>query len=286
MSDHATIDEVREQLAQAMLAVYALVQNTDDLKCAAADTIARLETIATEAVEEMKLASGEIRVVADQLRQARGAGRARDPSTADDEADGALHVIGYGPPGTIGRTFASNAEATAVTGGCSHEHIRKCRDAAEADAYVRGLQEEIAAGVTAWARGFHHENVFAIAHGRLSSVLVFNDQDKRRLVDGVSGERSKQFRGRESARAWLLLQPMNPYWHRPGETREDTLLDPLEAGAEMPEVVVYCEHPELTGRHRDVARGRRDWMQEVQDSADDVGDGQSEYSMAESEATP
>ena len=290
MSDHTTMKEVREQLALALRTIDTLVQNTVDLRAAAAQTIAHLETIATDAVEELNQAVVEIHSVTDQLRRARGSGRARDQRMSDDEADGALHVIGYGPPGTIGMTFASNAEATAVTGGCSHEKILKCRDAQEAAAFVRGVEDEIAAGVTAWARAFHTENVFAVAHGRLSSCLVFNDRDKRLLCDGVSGERSKQFRGRENARQWLLLQRIKPYWRRPGLSREDTILDLEEDGAEMPEEVEFVEHPDLTGRHRAVARGRRDWVQE---SMDDVGDGRfgrtcnrSECSMAGSDATP
>ena len=138
ISDHATIEEVREQLAQALRTIEALTQNTVDLRAAAAQTIAHLETIAADAVEEMTQAVVKIQAVTAELRQARGAAR-NDQRMTDEVVDGAMHVIGYGPPGTIGLTFASNAEATAATGGCSHERIKGCRDEHEAAAFVQAV---------------------------------------------------------------------------------------------------------------------------------------------------
>ena len=293
------------QLALAVRTMKAMTENTVALKAAAAQTIAHLNTIAAGAAEELAraqrtietltentdalkvIAAGavgdlnhavaELHSVTEQLRHARG-----DRRMSDEEADITMHVIGYGPEGTIGMTFASNAEATAATGGCSHERIKGCRNELEAEAFVQAVQDEIEAGVTGWARGFHAENVFAVAHGRRSSCLVFSDRDKRLLVDGVSGGLSRQFRERESARRWLLQQRISPYWRRPGMSREDTIYAG-ESDDEMPEVMEFVEHPDLTGRHRAVALGRTDMVQEAMDAELDDG---SEPSFGDSDATP
>ena len=215
----------------------------------------------------------ELRAIVTELREAAAAAREDRCMAEDEPVEGVQHVIGYGPPRTIGMCFDTNCEATAVTGSCSQECIKRCWGELTAAERLAEVAKEIRPGVTVWSCGFHQETIFAVANGRLSSCLVYNDGDKRLLVDGMSGEDSRQFRGREIDVAWLREQPMNPYWRRRRMTWEETLFAPEEDGAILPHRVEFVEHPQLTCRLGAVAHGRMDWNVDSVGGLDPESDG-------------
>ena len=94
----------------------------------------------------------------------------------------------------------------------------------------------------------------------------------RETADGKETRlRNQRFRGphaQDDARAWLLQQQIDPYWHRRGMSRQETLFSPEEDHTVLPVNVEFVEHPGLTGRHRAVARGRQDWADESVDGVD------------------
>ena len=99
-------------------------------------------------IETLRVTVEGLTAIVADLHAVRAASHDDRQAALDEPIEAVKHVIGYRPPGTIGLGFDTNGEATAVTGGCSHEMIRRCRGDAEAAAFVEEVRVEIAAGVT------------------------------------------------------------------------------------------------------------------------------------------
>ena len=143
MSDQATIEEVREQLAQTLRTIEALTNLSEGLTQTVAD----------------------LRAMVAKLRSASRAARDDRRVVEDEPVEGVMHVIGYGPPGTIGLAFETNRLAMAATGWCSHERIKRCRGEIAAADWVAEVAAEMRAGVTTWSRAFNPQNIFAVSYG-------------------------------------------------------------------------------------------------------------------------
>ena len=68
-------------------------------------------------IETLRVTVEGLTAVVADLHAVRAASRLDRQAALDGPVEGVKHVIGYGPPGTIGLCFDTNGEATAVTGG-------------------------------------------------------------------------------------------------------------------------------------------------------------------------